>query len=129
MDGQQRLQSLYVALFGSYNSERLYFDVLSGRPGDDYSEERYEFRFDTAASINERNDDSKAIASNANENSDWVLPEHFIAVSTLFGLGVNSLQKLRKQLVRDLSLKEDDELRVESILLASTRFSQKMRSC
>jgi len=31
LDGQQRLQSLYIALYGSYEGKSLYFDVLSGR--------------------------------------------------------------------------------------------------
>jgi hypothetical protein len=30
LDGQQRLQSLFIALCGSYNGRELYFDVLSG---------------------------------------------------------------------------------------------------
>lgn len=30
LDGQQRLQSLYIALKGSFNSRELYFNVLSG---------------------------------------------------------------------------------------------------
>ena len=31
LDGQQRFQSLFIALNGSYNGKELYFDVLSGR--------------------------------------------------------------------------------------------------
>jgi uncharacterized protein with ParB-like and HNH nuclease domain len=31
LDGQQRLQSLYLALYGSNNGKFLYFDLLSGR--------------------------------------------------------------------------------------------------
>jgi hypothetical protein len=30
LDGQQRLQSLYLAIFGSLNGRRLYFNVTSG---------------------------------------------------------------------------------------------------
>lgn len=57
------------------------------------------------------------------ERPDSFLPEHFISVSTLFGLGVASRQKLRKQLVADLHLKDDDELRVEANL---ARFDEVM---
>jgi uncharacterized protein with ParB-like and HNH nuclease domain len=39
LDGQQRLQSLYIALYGSYDGKFLYFDVLSGRESDDIAEE------------------------------------------------------------------------------------------
>ncbi|MCW3998883.1 MAG: DUF262 domain-containing protein [Candidatus Bathyarchaeota archaeon] len=31
LDGQQRLQALYIALKGTYNGRELYFDLLSGR--------------------------------------------------------------------------------------------------
>jgi hypothetical protein len=44
LDGQQRLQSLFIALKGSYNGRELYFDLLSGdtAPPDDM---RYKFGF------------------------------------------------------------------------------------
>jgi hypothetical protein len=117
LDGQQRLQSLFVALYGSYDGQRLYFDVLSGRPGDDFSQQRYVFKFADDNEIKECNASSEEVASQpADERPDWYLPEHFISVSTLFGLGVTSRQKLRKQLVTDLGLNEEDELRVESNL-------------
>src|ERR1700678_3149358 len=45
LDGQQRLQSLYIALYDSYEGKSLYFDVLSGRDSDDLSDEKYEFEF------------------------------------------------------------------------------------
>jgi len=31
LDGQQRLQTLYTALKGTYNGKELYFDILSGK--------------------------------------------------------------------------------------------------
>ncbi|MBZ0119548.1 MAG: DUF262 domain-containing HNH endonuclease family protein [Sandaracinaceae bacterium] len=42
LDGQQRLQSLFIGLKGSYEGKELYFDVLSG---DDAAPEDIEFRF------------------------------------------------------------------------------------
>lgn len=44
LDGQQRTQSLYIGLRGSYEGRELYFDVLSGSPvaPDDI---RYRFKF------------------------------------------------------------------------------------
>lgn len=49
LDGQQRLQSLFIGLRGSYDGRELHFDVLSGeaRLPEDI---RYRFRFMTAAS-------------------------------------------------------------------------------
>ena len=45
LDGQQRLSSIYVALKGTFNGRKLYYDVLSGRDSDDHSEVKYHFRF------------------------------------------------------------------------------------
>lgn len=46
LDGQQRLQSLLIALHGSYNSEELFFNVLSNQdPTSDIEDIKFEFRF------------------------------------------------------------------------------------
>lgn len=50
LDGQQRLQSLYVAIHGSYDGRRLYFNVTSGPTGvaaeeDDPLAKGYRFEF------------------------------------------------------------------------------------
>ena len=52
LDGQQRLQSLYLGVYGSYNGRRLYLDVTSGRESDISNEQngdeapgRYRFAF------------------------------------------------------------------------------------
>lgn len=53
LDGQQRLQSLFIALKGSYNGEELYFDVLSGK--EEIDDIKYLFKFlkpDKAAADN-----------------------------------------------------------------------------
>jgi uncharacterized protein with ParB-like and HNH nuclease domain len=43
LDGQQRLQSLFIALKGSYNGKELYFNVLSSEEESD--DIKYEFKF------------------------------------------------------------------------------------
>lgn len=45
LDGQQRLQSLYVAVHGSHENRILYFDVLSGIDNEDTSEIMYRSEF------------------------------------------------------------------------------------
>lgn len=48
LDGQQRLQSLFIGLEGSYNGKELYFDILSG--SETPSEEiKYIFKFKKSA--------------------------------------------------------------------------------
>ena len=44
LDGQQRLQSLFIALRGSYNGKELYFNVLSGEKNEK-EDIRFEFKF------------------------------------------------------------------------------------
>lgn len=44
LDGQQRLQSLFIALCGSHSKQELHFDVLSGELSNP-EEMRYKFRF------------------------------------------------------------------------------------
>ena len=63
------------------------------------------------------NKDSKETASQpGNQRSEGFLPEYYVSVAMLFTLSVSSRQKLRKELVKNLRLNEDDELRVESNL-------------
>jgi hypothetical protein len=45
LDGQQRLQSIYVALYGSLDNKRLYYDLLSGDEPEDVSQAKYIFQF------------------------------------------------------------------------------------
>jgi uncharacterized protein with ParB-like and HNH nuclease domain len=40
LDGQQRLQSLYVALYGTSEKKDCYFDILSGRETEDFREDK-----------------------------------------------------------------------------------------
>ena len=40
IDGQQRLQSFYIGLQGSYNGKQMYYDLYS-----DYTEDEYDFKF------------------------------------------------------------------------------------
>lgn len=116
LDGQQRLQSLFVALYGSYDGQLLYFDLLSGRAGDDFSQQRFIFSFADESEVKEWNKASAETVALPAGKEDGSVPEHFVSVATLFGLGVSSRQKLRKDLVRSLGLNDDDELRVESNL-------------
>nr|WP_320135553.1 DUF262 domain-containing protein [uncultured Amphritea sp.] len=44
LDGQQRLQSLFIALMGSYNKQELFFNVFSGEQASP-EEIRYKFKF------------------------------------------------------------------------------------
>ena len=60
LDGQQRLQSLFLALQGSLNGETLHLDVLGGDDAADPSKARYPFQFLSQKTADARNDQSHA---------------------------------------------------------------------
>ena len=55
LDGQQRLQSLYLALHGTLDRKQLFFDVLSGTDPEDTSEAKFHFEFLSPQTADERN--------------------------------------------------------------------------
>lgn len=114
LDGQQRLQSLYLALYGQYEGKFLYFDVLSGRESDDFEEEKYHFYFATAADAKIWNEEMEELA--ADKESDSQEFAYYVKVMDLFRLDVSQKQKYRKQVCRTLQLDDADELRLETNL-------------
>lgn len=112
LDGQQRLQSLYIALYGGYNSKFLYFDVLSGRESDDVAEEKYDFEFMDVAAFDkwQKSLKSPVPESPAGPNGQ---PQYFVKVSDLFVSGVRERTGLVKKIKQLLSLSEDDGERLE----------------
>lgn len=113
LDGQQRLQSLYVALYGKHRGESLYFDVLSGRETDDFRQERFIFRFGSKEEADNWNSWSKLGTENNDEES---LAEYWVAIPSLFAMGVKERQNFLKQITAELRLNSDDELRVKTNL-------------
>jgi hypothetical protein len=55
LDGQQRLQTMYLGIYGSYDQNVLYFDLLSGIEPDDISQAKYHFEFLSTAEAEQRN--------------------------------------------------------------------------
>jgi hypothetical protein len=111
LDGQQRLQSLYVALYGSYEGKSLYFDVLSGRESDDLAEEKYEFEFLDKEGFERWKEQIQARAS-APIASDKDEPQYLIKVADLFAAGVRGRDALARRIKQQMTLAEDDEARL-----------------
>jgi uncharacterized protein with ParB-like and HNH nuclease domain len=70
LDGQQRLQALYIALKGTYNGKELYFDILSGgnvfwNKGDEL---RYNFEYFTRDNAKKK----------SNDENYWVLLKNIV---------------------------------------------------
>lgn len=115
LDGQQRLQSLYISLYGTLEGKSLYFDVLSGRDSDNLAEEKFLFEFfssdDEVRKHHAWLKDQMSIPIEERDE-DFVLI-YYVKVADLFKMGVNEKQRLKKNLSKELSLKDEDELRLE----------------
>ena len=109
MDGQQRLQSLYIALYGSYEGRALYFDILSGRDSDDLAEEKYIFEFLAKEDFEEWEESYKG---QLEENSSKGSLKYLVKVADLFSAGVRGRDTLSKRIRQQLVLSEDNEGRL-----------------
>ena len=56
IDGQQRITSLYIALFGSYNGKRLYLNLDHEAPADNGAGMKFDLRFLTDDNVNKLKD-------------------------------------------------------------------------
>jgi len=116
LDGQQRLQSLYLALFGKYEGEYVYFDVLSGRHSDDFKEDKYDFYFLTPDETREWNDTSRQNVDDWDHDDEPPELEYLVKVADLFQWSVEEKQQFRRKVTKDLSLSDHDQLRLETNL-------------
>jgi 5-methylcytosine-specific restriction endonuclease McrA len=116
LDGQQRLQSLYVAVFGTFEGRHLCFDVLSGRDCDDFSEQKYLFDFSDASSIQERNDHTRKqmqqMLISGNDREEGFTPYFWVKVSELFTMSSQSREQFVADLTKELRLDLADQSRV-----------------
>lgn len=105
LDGQQRLQSLYIALYGRYQGKSLYFDVLSGRVSDNFEEDKYSFEFMTDSEAEKRNKDTKMLVSD--DEQDGL--RYFLKVSDLFSKSAREKKKLRSEIIEKLNLSDENQ--------------------
>jgi hypothetical protein len=111
LDGQQRLQSLYIALYGSYEGKSLCFDVLSGRESDDLAEEKFSFEFLDKEGFENWQKQMQAGSAAADESQNGA-PKYLVRVGDLFLAGVRERSALVKLIKQQLTLTEDDEERL-----------------
>jgi 5-methylcytosine-specific restriction endonuclease McrA len=113
LDGQQRLQSLFIALFGSFEGKTLCFDVLSGKDQDDVSEPKYIFEFFDSKTLTYWNTYTKdQLAKPEAKREKNFYPWYYIKVSELFGMNANSRERLVAKVGADLSLAVSDLTRL-----------------
>ncbi len=99
LDGQQRLSSIYVALKGTFDGRKLYYDILSGRDSDDHSEVKFRFRF---ARDHE--------AATRNGRGDSQAPAYWVRLSDVLGRHPRDLLEMHERLAQELSLSTEDRL-------------------
>ncbi len=82
LDGQQRLQSLYLSVYGTYRGRRMYLDLLSGGDGTDPFGRPYVFRFLDDAEAEEANDAAVRRGSDVGGKHLFVGVDHVVAMSS-----------------------------------------------
>ena len=120
LDGQQRLQSMYIALRGHRDGRGAYFDVLSGQRQDDSEQERYLFDFLDAAAARQANDEEERSASardgDGDGDGDYWTPTWWVAVRDLFALSARDKRALARDLTGRLRLSAEDAEQLEENL-------------
>jgi len=114
LDGQQRIQSLYITLYGAFHGKALYFGVLSGRDSDDVVKEKYRFYFATSEEAEARNNYLKGEQAKPTHRrtQDFVL-EYLVKVSDLLAMGKREKKYYVRELSKTLALTDEDEVRLD----------------
>lgn len=117
LDGQQRLQSLYIALYGTLEGKSLHFNILSGKDSDDMSESRYLFYFGTDEEVEKWNEYPRTQAQlSVDERVDDYDPEWYTKVSEIFRMSASEKKKLARRVQKEISLSEEDTDRLSTNL-------------
>jgi len=115
LDGQQRLQSLFIALNGRLNNKSLYFDLLSGKQADDFREVFFIFRFLTtsnASEINKTTIERKKENQKNGNNEEERIPL-FVSVKKVLNSSPESRLILKNKFKKDFILTDEEVLRLE----------------
>ena len=103
LDGQQRLQALYMALKGTYDKKELYFNLLSGRKLviDGKNELKYVVEYMEEDVANQRNLEEK--------ESYWILLKDIV-------LSYDSSTEIKRRILKQMSRTEEEKKQVEDIV-------------
>jgi hypothetical protein len=114
VDGQQRLQSLYIALLGTHEGKSCYFDVLSGRETEEVKKERYLFYFldpEEAAEIN-----SNEIERAGHPDSAHNTPHpssYYEKLGDLVAVSPKQRRRYIRTAAERLNLSQPDQMRID----------------
>lgn len=116
LDGQQRLQSLYIALEGTLNGKRLFFDILSGKKSDDFKEVFYVFRFLTSNKVSELNQNTLEYRNSESEEDEEIDTDNtsiFIPIKEILNSSPEGRLHLKTKWKEDYNLTDKELLSVE----------------
>jgi uncharacterized protein with ParB-like and HNH nuclease domain len=119
LDGQQRLYSLLLGIYGTYEGKILCFDVLSGRENEDFEEEKYYFEFLSTEELKEFNEDTIDFIKEIEEEDHFSINEddteisYYVKVQDLISMGAKDKQILKQEIIKELKLSGEDILRLE----------------
>ncbi|MBF0235417.1 MAG: DUF262 domain-containing protein [Desulfamplus sp.] len=120
LDGQQRLQSLSIALNGRIDGKELYLDVLSGKTADDFREVFYVFKFLKSTIVDEINSESKENRLKhaqqekpEDENGEQEKYSLFISVKEILNTSPEGRLTIKNKLKEEFKLTDKELLRVE----------------
>lgn len=114
LDGQQRLQSLYLAIKGTYEGQILYLDILSGKKQDDVSAERFWFYIgakDDGEKWNQEVLDHLALPPEQRPRDFAIC--HYVRVADLLGMDGMARKELMRRIRGPLGLNDEDVDRAE----------------
>lgn len=113
LDGQQRLQSLYISIFGTYEGKYLYFDIFSGRENEDFKEDKFIFNFLTAEKAKELNENEiSASQRNIDRKGKENEVKYYCKVKDLIEMGAKDRQIFQQNIIKKLELSDEYELRL-----------------
>ena len=113
LDGQQRLQSLYIALFGTYEAKELCFDVLSGQDHEDVSEQKYIFEFFDSKMLSHWNTFTKdQLAKPEAERDDEFYLWYYVRTADLLSMSSRGREQLISKLTAEIDLDKEAETRL-----------------
>lgn len=113
LDGQQRLQSLFIALNGRLNNKILYFDLLSGKRADDFREVFFIFRFLTNSKASDFNKKTIERRNENNNNEEEGKFPVYVTVKEILNSTPESRLTLKNKFKKDFFLSDEEVLRLE----------------
>jgi len=115
LDGQQRLQSLYISLYGTYDGKSLYLNLLSGEDKDNTAEIAYEFRFLKNSEMENENQESEMQFSKLeNDDPDTDFEKwYYKPVSDVFNMSYEERAELIDALANRLNLDRSEKMIVD----------------